>query len=121
MDIKETVKNFWSKHKLKIVAGFATVGATAFGVWKAFSNKENTSGYDEPFIPDEELDLIDLSDLHGSEMTDFWKKNGCINTIIRDVNLSDIGNLGAKLASLDLLDESQKMYVVLSFDEKKSE
>lgn len=101
-------KNFVKDHKKEIVNGAIGVGVTVGGIALLVSTKKTlkfpeTSFKGMSISKWEEIEKARIDKLNWNlgTMTSLWDEGGCLNTIVTDLTVSDLGKLGDELLKID--------------------
>lgn len=101
-------KTFVKEHKKVIVNGAICVGVTVGGIALLVVTKKSlkfpeTSFKGMSISKCEEIEKARIDKLNWNlgTMTDLWDEGGCLNTIVTELTVSDLGKLGDELLKID--------------------
>lgn len=126
MSKKEKAKEFWGKHKKKIILGgvLAAVGITAVvvGSKKKSEKHESVAGLieDNTWVANrEKMDQrIAALDWKVGTMDDLWDEDDYTNAIINDINVSDIGLLGDEFCKIEGVSPDSNVTMMIGVETK---
>lgn len=124
MTKKEKVLNFVKKHKKELaVAAVAVVGgAVVFAVTKKKPKSINLleSNINSDWAEKEKARIAAL-DWKLGELTDFWDEGHCVNAIVNDITVADLGKLGEESLKIDGVTNDSTVSMVVCYLNNNSE
>ena len=124
MTKKEKVLNFVKEHKKELaIAAVAVVGGTVlFALTRkkpeSIKMLEATAGSD---WKQKELARIEALDWNLGEVTDLWNEGECVNAIINDITVADLGKLGEESLKIEGITKDTTVSMLIGYLNKNSE
>ena len=115
----EQVKTFVDEHKRELaigagVAGITVISGVAYVITK---QKPKIDILEKVFnVKDLEKPKMDIGTL-----TDLWEEGECINAILNDVTVADLGEVGKQFLKIDGITNDTEVSAVISLLEKVEE
>lgn len=121
MSKKEKAKEFWGKHKKKIIIGGVLLAAGVTGAVIVGSKKSKNSEHDQTKLlaSDWEREYgkrdsrIAALDWKVGRMDDLWEEDDWTNSIINDIHVSDIGLLGDEFCKIDGVNSNSEVTMMM--------
>lgn len=112
----DEMKTFVKEHKNEIIAGAIGVGVTVCGITYIMVTKKPVKIPEavKPNFAAIEKSRIEKLNWKLGDMTDLWNEGGCINTIINDITMADLGKLGDELMNIEGVTKETGISIIAS-------
>ena len=115
----EQVKTFVDEHKREIAIGAGIAGVAVIGgvIYVITKRKPKIDILEKVFnVKDLEKPKMDIGTL-----TELWYEGGCINAILNDVTVADLGEVGKQFLKIDGITNDTEVSAVIGLLEKIEE